>query len=413
MYGIMTNKDADIEADIVPAEDRGEPVGAMEPMLVGSSSPHRENLSDLAVELAARSASLRSSLPEGVSSALSDLVRAMNCYYSNLIEGHNTHPVDIERAMNDDFSDDPEKRDLQLEAKAHITVQTWIDEGGITGRPATGDTITEIHRRFCENMPEDLLWVENPDTDERQPVSPGTYRTREVKVGGHIAVSPGALPRFMARFEQAYSNLGRVDALIAAAAAHHRLLWIHPFMDGNGRVARLMSHAMLKDALGTGGIWSIARGLARRESVYKSHLQACDRPKRGDRDGRGTLNEDALARFAIFFLEICIDQIAFMEDLVEPSRLRDRILIWCEEEIRGDRLPPKSGLVLEALLYRGTLPRSDVAELLSVGDRQARRITSALQEKGVIASTSARAPFSLSFPAHLAARWMPGLFPET
>ena len=59
----------------------------------------------------------------------------MNCYYSNLIEGHNTHPVDIERALAGDYSTDPEKRDLQLEAKAHIAVQKWIDEGGMGDAP--------------------------------------------------------------------------------------------------------------------------------------------------------------------------------------------------------------------------------------------------------------------------------------
>ena len=47
----------------------------------------------------------------------------MNCYYSNLIEGHDTHPIDIERALKNDYSQDAHKRDLQLEAKAHIAVQ--------------------------------------------------------------------------------------------------------------------------------------------------------------------------------------------------------------------------------------------------------------------------------------------------
>lgn len=408
----MTDKEPDIKADIFPAEDRGEGVGAMEPMLVGSSSPHRERLADLALEVAERSAGLRRSLPDGVVTALSDLVRAMNCYYSNLIEGHDTHPIDIERALNNDYSADATQRDLQLEAKAHIEVQAWIDSGGLEGRATTADAVFELHRRFCENLPEDLLWAENPDTGERVPIVPGAYRSRDVKVGRHVAISPGAIPRFMERFEAAYGRLGRVDALIAAAAAHHRLLWIHPFVDGNGRVVRLMSYAMLRDALDTGGIWSVARGLARRETEYKAQLQACDGARRGDLDGRGTLSEEALARFAIFFLEVCLDQIEFMEGLVEPTRLRDRILLWTEEEVRGDRLPPKSGLVLEALLYRGSLPRGDVADLLSVGDRQARRVTSALIEAGVVTAKTTRAPLKLAFPAKLAARWMPGLFPE-
>ncbi len=65
----------------------------------------------------------------------------MNCYYSNLIEGHDTHPVDIERALKNDYSRDTHKRDLQYEAKAHVTVQEWIDQGGVAGR-ATSCTVT-------------------------------------------------------------------------------------------------------------------------------------------------------------------------------------------------------------------------------------------------------------------------------
>ncbi len=101
----------------------------MEPLLIGEDSRHRGELTDLAVDLAAKSAGFRRSLPQGLLAALADLVRAMNCYYSNLIEGHDTHPVDIERALKNDYSTDPKKRDLQLEAKAHIAVQRWIDRG--------------------------------------------------------------------------------------------------------------------------------------------------------------------------------------------------------------------------------------------------------------------------------------------
>ena len=405
----------DMERDEKPAisaADRGESVGLMEPLLVSESSRHRTALTDVAVELAAKSAGFRRSLPGGVLTALTDLVRAMNCYYSNLIEGHDTHPVDIERALKNDYSADAEKRNLQLEAKAHITVQKWIDEGGLTGRATTADGLTEIHRRFGELLPEELLWTEDPETGERIKVIPGELRQRDAKVGRHIPVSPGALPRFLERFEAVYGKLGKTDTILAAASAHHRLLWIHPFQDGNGRVARLMSYAMLLETLDTGGVWSIARGLARDEGTYKSQLMACDAERRNDLDGRGPLSEEALAKFTRFFLSTCIDQVEFMEGLVQPDRLRDRILIWTEEEIRAAALPPKSGAVLEAVLYRGKLPRGEVAHIIGTSERQARRVTSALLGREVLVSESSRAPLRLAFPAKLAARWMPGLFPE-
>jgi Fic family protein len=413
----MVQTEADEKADTCTATqgapvDRGESVGLMEPLVVGEGSRQRTALSDLAVDLAARAAGFRRSLPDGVLTALAGLVRAMNCYYSNLIEGHDTHPVDIERALNNDYSADPQKRNLQLEAKAHIAIQKWIDEGSLAGRATAQDGLLEVHRRFGESLPDELLWVEEPESGERLMVVPGQLRTRDVKVGRHIPVSPGALPRFLARFESAYRGLGKTDSILAAAAAHHRLLWIHPFLDGNGRVARLMSHAILLETLDTGGIWSVARGLARNESRYKQLLMACDLPRRNDLDGRGTLSEEALAAFTAFFLTTCIDQVEFMQGLMQPNRLRDRILIWAEEEIRGDALPARSGAVLEAVLYRGALPRGEVAGLLGVSERQARRISAALLERGVLVSESSRARLRLAFPARLAARWMPGLFPE-
>jgi Fic family protein len=336
----------------------------------------------------------------------------MNCYYSNLIEGHDTHPVEIERALKNDYSLDARKRDLQLEAKAHIAVQEWIDGGGLQRRAVTVDGICELHRRFCELLPEDLLQVDDPQTKERVRIVGGELRRRDIAVGSHVGVSPGAVPRFLRRIEEVYGNLGKSDALVSAAAAHHRLLWVHPFLDGNGRVARLMSHAVLLVTLDTGGVWSVARGLARNLPEYKAHLANCDQPRHNDLDGRGNLSEEALAGFSEFFLRVCLDQVVFMESLVEPQRLRARILVWAEEEVRLARLPAKASSILEAILYRGELPRGDAAGVAHVGDRHARRIVSALIERGVLTSASPRAPLRLAFPAALASRWMPGLFPE-
>jgi len=394
------------------ARDDGETIGLFEPLMISEECHERAELSDLALELATASARLSSSLPASIADALADLIRSMNCYYSNLIEGHNTHPIDIERALNDDYSADPEKRDLQLEAKAHITVQKWIDDGGLDESPTEPDMIREIHRRFCELLPPDLLFLVMPSTGEKILVVPGELRTRDVEVGRHVAISPGSVPRFLDRLHFVYRRAGRIEAILAAGCAHHRLLWVHPFLDGNGRVARLMSYAMRKNALDTKGLWSVARGLARNEAEYKSHLAACDHPRRGDLDGRGTLSESALIDFTAFFLTLCIDQIKFMEGLMKPERLRDRILIWAEEEMRAGTLPAKSDTVLRAVLMQGSITRADVVALLGVTERTARRVTSTLLEIGALQSESTRAPLQLAFPSKLAGRWMPGLFPD-
>lgn len=393
-------------------EDRGEPLGLMEPLVLGQDCRARDELADLAFELAQKSAGFSRALPANMVAAFAGLVRAMNCYYSNLIEGHDTHPIAIERALKRDFSADPKTRDLQLEATAHISVQAWIDEGGLPGPATCLESIREIHRRFYVELPDSLRRVEDPDTGERHEVTPGGLRRRDVRVGLHIAVSAGAAPRFLARYQEVFGRLGKAETVLAAAAAHHRLLWIHPFLDGNGRVVRLMSHAMLRDVLDTGGVWSVARGLARNVATYKAHLADCDLSRRNDLDGRGTLSEEALVNFTRFFLTVCLDQVKFMEGLVQPDRLRARILNWAEEEIRLGALPPKSGAILEALLYRGALPRGEIPALLGVGERQARRVVAVLADLEVIVSESSRAPIRLAFPAALASRWLPGLFPD-
>jgi Fic family protein len=408
----MSKHKTDKQADEKAAEDRGKTDALMMPLRLGEDARRRGELMDLAIDLAGKAAGFRRSLPGGVVTALADLVRSMNCYYSNLIEGHDTHPIDIERALNDDYSADPRKRNLQLEARTHITVQRWIDDGHITGRAASVEAIRDIHGRFCELLPDDLLWVRDADSRTLARVVGGEWRQRDVQVGRHVAISPGAIPRFLEEFERSYAELGKAEAILSMAAAHHRLLWIHPFLDGTGRVSRLMSHAMLLETLDTGGLWSVSRGLARSVAAYKNHLAGCDLQRRNDLDGRGNLSEEALTEFTRYFLETCLDQVTFMESLMQPDRLRARIMLWAEEETRLNVLPAKAGQVIEAVLYRGQLPRGEVGELLGLTPRHGRRVVASLIERGVLVSESSRAPLRLAFPAALASRWMPGLFPE-
>ena len=207
----------------------------MEPMLVEESELALE---DTAATLLAESNGLAKRMHPILRESVGTLVRSMNCYYSNLIEGHDTHPRDIDRALANDFSNEPRKRNLQHEALAHIHVQRLIDEGRDPPVwPATAAYACWLHEEFCGRLPDELLWVENPTTRERLPVIPGQLRERDVQVGRHIPPPHGDLPRFLARFDQAYgARSSRIRKIQAVGAVHHRFLWIHPFLDGNGRV---------------------------------------------------------------------------------------------------------------------------------------------------------------------------------
>ena len=383
----------------------------MEPMLPEEATA---GLEDSAVTLIAEANRLGGRVHPILQQSIGDLVRSMNCYYSNLIEGHDTHPRDIDRALANDFSNEPKKRELQLEAVAHIHVQRLIDEGKDPDVwPATAAYARWLHREFCERLPPEMLWIDNPDTGERLPIIPGELRQQGVIVGRLIPPEPENLPRFLARFDQAYGAppLSKLRQIQAVGAVHHRFLWIHPFLDGNGRVARLMSHALLK-RLGIGtSLWSVARGLARDEARYKALLMAADGPREGDRDGRGNLTQRGLVAFSQFFLDRAIDQVRFMGDLLEPAEMLRRMEIHVEEEMRAKRLPKGSFSVMREAALTGEVERGTVPALTNYEERAARMVTSALVEKGLLTSTSHRAPLRLGFPADVAERWFPRLYP--
>lgn len=386
-------------------------ISSMEPMLPASDN---RVLSDLTLELVAVANQFSGKLHPQVQRSLADLVRSMNCYYSNLIEGHNTHPRDIDRAMAAQYSSDPARLTSQLEARAHIEVQQLIDSGQ---DPKVSTTSSEylrwIHFQFCSRLPEELLTTQHPDTGDIMTVIPGEFRTNWVQVGSHIPPSADELVQYMSRFEQAYDTqrLSRSQGIIGVAAAHHRFVWIHPFLDGNGRVARLMSHAsLLRMGLG-GSLWSIARGLARSGQHYKAKLQAADLPRQSSFDGRGALSEKHLAAFCEYFLSMSIDQVTFMESLLQPGELLRRMQLYCDDEISAGRLPKRSMALLREALIMGQFERRDAPEITGYQERKAREVLSVLLKKGLLISEGPRKPVRLGFPIDVVERWFPALYP--
>ncbi len=371
------------------------------------------SLEDLAADLIAKSSALTASLNPNVANNLGELVRSMNCYYSNLIEGHKTHPVDIDRALANDLSPEPKKRSLQLEAKAHIEVQRLIDRGQDLPNVVSAQEIAWIHRQFGQRLPPDLLDVENPQTGKRVEIVPGEWRTSDVIVGRHIPISAPAIPKFLQRFEEAYQpkRLSKIQQVIAVSASHHRLLWIHPFFDGNGRVARLFSHAFLQ-RIGIGSsLWSIARGLARNVGEYKSLLMQADGERWNDYDGRGNLTARGLREFCQFFLSTCIDQIEFMRSLFEVERLLGRIELYVEEEIRAGKLLDRSFPLLREALLAGAFERGRAATITGYKERQARSVLKGLIKAGLLVADSPKGAVRLGFPTEAIERFFPKLYP--
>jgi Fic family protein len=381
----------------------------MEPMM---PEDRQHRLENLAFDLASKSQGLAATLNGDVIRSVGELVRSMNCYYSNLIEGHNTHPANIEKALRDDYSGDPKVRDLQLEARAHIEVQRLIDEGHAPSHALSGEFALWAHKAFCERLPDELLHASNSETGEVVKVIPGQFRHGDVQVGRHVAVPVEALDQFMGRFEDAYLSVpSRAGQVIAVAAAHHRMLWIHPFYDGNGRVVRLQSYACLRE-LGIGSsLWSVARGLGRNVQAYKQSLQAADMPRQGDLDGRGNLSLKELEAFCEFFLTICIDQIEYMQSILEPKELMRRIHLYCRDEMDAGRLMKGSFNLLRETLLSGSVERGRAPEITGYADRQARKVLKGLLDQGLLVSDSPKGVVRLGFPEHVLAAWLPRLYP--
>jgi len=375
-------------------------------------------ITDLIANLTESSTRIASRLHPRTAESLAELVRIMNCYYSNLIEGHHTKPRDIERALANDLDQDELRRNLQVEARAHVRVQRIIDQQhaeGILPEPASIEFLCWLHSEFYRDASESMLWINNEKGGFK--MVPGQFRTRpehDVSVGRHIPPTSDHVNDFMRYFEQRYrlEKMGKGQQIIAMAAAHHRLAYIHPFPDGNGRVSRLMSHAIgLKAGIGASGLWSVSRGLARglkSRQDYKQKMDYADTPRQGDLNGRGNLSQQALIDFIHWFLEVCLDQVNFMTSLLELDRLTKRLKDYVEHQA----LKPEAFFILERVLLQGDMPRGEAERITGLKERSARMVLSSLINDGILQSETPKGPVTLHFGSNSVEFLFPKLFAE-
>jgi Fic family protein len=402
---------------MTPATSAPETPRRIEPARLEETS---EALNDVLAELSSASAALGNNLHPRTAENLAALVRIMNTHYSNLIEGHNTRPKDIERALAGEFENNRERRNLQIEAAAHVRLQAEIDskaEQNALPEPASSDFLRWLHREFYRDAPEEMLRIHSNNRDLI--MTPGEWRSlpaHDVSVGRHQSPSSGVVGTFMDYFAQRYrfASLGKAGRILAIPASHHRFNYIHPFADGNGRVSRLMSHSMCHLAgIGAQGLWSVSRGLARgleSRGEYKRMMDHADMPRQGDRDGRGNLSERALVDFVLWFLRVCLDQVTFMAGLFQIDTLASRLRLYVD---RSQTLKKEAARLLEEALVRGQIERGDVPRITGLPERTARRVFNDVLAAGLLASETPKGPVSLRFPAESLDILFPRLFPET
>lgn len=377
-----------------------------------------EESADLVTQLAIGAHDLGKGLHPSTLAQVAAMVRVMNSYYSNRIEGNNTRPRDIERALQGDFDADPAVRSRQHESAAHVRLQSEIDQLAARGElqdPSSEEFIKWLHREFYQGADQEALTIRRGD--HAILMVPGEWRDDDVEVGEHVPPPHDKVPAFMAhyhrRFRQDWLH-GQPAKILAFATGHHRLAYIHPFFDGNGRVSRLVSHAMAHHAgIAAAGLWSVSRGLARGlgqglpgRDEYREMMKLADRPRQGDRDGRGNLSFAALKTYTHWFLNICIDQVAFMDTMLAFKTMGERLDRYAKlNEFRSG-----ASELLRAVLIRGEVERGDVSAVTSLAPRTGRVLISDLTTDGILASDTPRGPLSLRFPAKTHETLFPRLF---
>jgi len=384
---------------------------AIEPVL---PTQRRQPLEDLACTVLESAARLSAKVREPLRTRLAELTRWMHCYYSNLIEGQQTRVRDIEAALKQDFAAEPAKRDLQRLALAHLDVQRWAATQ--TGSPHDAEFVRELHRRFYAALPEEMR-IATTAAGAKTPLTPGELRDRDVEVGSHVGPPHELVPALLGHFQWRYesADLSRLQRIVAVGASHHRLTWIHPFRDGNGRVVRLFSDAVIRQlGIDGGGLWSLSRGFARNRDEYYARLANADQERSSTSadDGRGHLSERALWDFCEFTLRTMVDQIAFMERLLDFAGLEQRIEHYVHiAEPAVAKEADRVFLLLREALLRGQFARGEAARIIGASERTGRDILGLAVAAGLLISDSPKTPVSLALPSTVLDSYFPQLFP--
>jgi len=381
----------------------------MEPLL----PPDRNSsLAALGWQIVRRAERLGAALHPVTARGLAATLRVMNSYYSHLIEGHQTRPAELEAALRRDFGPERRRGEIQWLHAAHLRTQESMEEIMLNSKPDITNPVflQALHREFYDALPPKLRTL--PE-QEHGIIEPGAWREFNVSVSRHLAPKHGSVRKFMDRFHEVYERQvgDSGTSLVACAAAHHRLAWIHPFADGNGRVARLFSQAwVLQAGVDAHGLWSLSRGLARRLGDYRSALSTADEKRRHDTDGRGYLSTAGLEEFCRFFLETCLDQLDYMSGCLALETFVRRVEGWAELQAAQGALPRGSQHVLREVCLRGEVARGEAARALGKSARTAQTVVGSLLESGCLTSPSAKGVLRLGYPREALSAWVPGLF---
>lgn len=383
-------------------------------------------LLDDTMSLIQSDAALNATVPHTIRPQLEELLSVVNSYYSNKIEGNPTTPAEVLRAHKRQTDESECRNKGLIEMKRHFELQMFLktQEGSIIRDSmfATSEGIKTLHKMFYMKMPKEFLFVEKKD-GSKIPIIPGEYRKHDVEVGRHFPPSHDEIDSYMHWFETMYkpSRFHATQKILAAAASHHRLMWIHPFIDGNGRTGRLFTDLFMKEAgLGGYGLWTMSRGfsLNKAEDYYRA-LSFADQKRIGDRDGRGLLSDSGLIKYLEYFVATALKQARYFTGLLDSNQLKQRVDLYFEMRNRevvtddeGNKLPPlkiESKEIYRMLLDRGPMNRAEIYKALGKTDKTISPTIKQMEKEGLV-KAPARLPVELDFSAHSIQVLFPNLF---
>lgn len=366
------------------------------------------------VEVLAESGRVGQGLHPLIVEEIARLMVRVNSYYTNAMEGNPSKLRDIDAALEQRFAPDAAARNYQLEHVAHVEVQNAMiarlkAEPGLS--VCSKEFLCWLHREFFLRLPEEMRAATTVG-GARVRVEGGELRTVGITVGRHDAPETRAqVEAALGDFERLLSpeRLSGAQRLLGMAASHHRFLWVHPFPEGNGRVARLLTTAYgIRIGVGETLLWTVSRAFARRRSEYDARLANADLPRRNALDGRGPLSEETLVDFCGFFLTCCLDQIRFMSGLLAFEDFSRRYKRFMRLAVGDGELSKAAARVMEELLFRGEVPRGEIKSLCGVKQRRATQLARELLDARVARSLTPYGPLRLNIGAEMAA----ALFPE-
>ncbi|WP_246500186.1 Fic family protein [Pseudomonas cyclaminis] len=344
--------------------------------------------------LSFRAGKLTGLLPESTATRIGGLMRITNSYYSNLIEGQYTEPATLSARVPR-----RESKALRELAESHIGVQELL-ERAVRRTKSTEvpwsvfyapQFLSSIHRRLFAGASDEELGL----SDGRMLV-PGQLRDttqRNVLVGDHAAPAWESVTPMLTRLQQVYGGQPDLTSrILSSLAYHHRLAFVHPFEDGNGRVVRMITHLQLMRLGLASPFWSLSRGLARKQDEYYARLRVADQARRGDLDGRGQLTQGGLFEFVEFMLQVCIDQIEYVEQAMDLVNLRRRLekVIGLEGRFVESGVKQEMAKAIHILLTQGEIARADFKVFSGLHDRVASDQLKKLIDMGVVEAPSAK-----------------------